>query len=178
MRFATRLATTTLLAAAAILLGGTPAQAHNILTSAYPARGSTINESPKYVVVTFDKPVQDGFTELTVAGPDNTHWRTGAPTINGNTVSATLDPLGPAGLYTIEYRIVSADGHPVSGNSTFTLAVAGPGKPATAQLQSGTAATASGSASGSGTPIWLWIVGAGGVLLLALLTARRLATRP
>lgn len=171
MRFATRLAALTLLVAAAVLLGGAPAQAHNILTSAYPARGTSINESPKYVAVTFDKPVQDGFTELTVTGPDGTRWQTGSPTIDGNTVSATLDPLGPVGLYTIGYRIVSADGHPVSGSSTFTLTVAGTGRPVTAQLQNGTATTA------TGTPIWPWIVGAGAVLLLALFTARRLTTK-
>jgi len=173
MRFTARTAAATLLAVVVVLLGYAPAQAHNILVTAYPARGGRVNESPEYVSVTFDKPVQDGFTELTVLGPDGTHWATGTPAINGNTVSATLDPLGPAGLYTIEYRIVSADGHPVSGESTFTLTTAGPGKPAAAQLQTATAA----AVSGQGGPVWPWIAGGGAVLLLALFTARRLAAR-
>ena len=173
MRFASRLVLVTFLATTAILLGAAPAQAHNILVSSYPARGSSIGEIPKYVSVTFDKPVQDGFTELTVTGPGNTRWPTAAPVIDGNTVSATLDPLGPAGVYTIEYRIVSADGHPVSGSSNFTLTVAGSGKPATAQLQTATAPTTSGQS----TNVWPWIAGAGAALLIALFTARRLATR-
>lgn len=173
MRFAFRLVLVTFLATTAILLGAAPAQAHDILVSSYPARGSSIAEIPEYVSVTFDKPVQDGFTELSVTGPGNTRWQTGSPVIDGNTVSAALDPLGPAGVYTIGYRIVSADGHPVSGSTSFTLTVAGSGKPATAQLQTATATTT----SGQNANIWPWIAGAGAALLIALVTARRLSTR-
>ena len=35
-----------------------------------------------------------------------------------------MRPLGPAGTYTVNYRVTSADGHPVSGSWSFRLTVA------------------------------------------------------
>jgi copper resistance protein C len=36
--------------------------------------------------------------------------------LDGPTVSIDVAPLGPAGRYEIGYRIISADGHPVTGS--------------------------------------------------------------
>lgn len=40
-------------------------------------------------------------------------------------VTVPLRALGSAGVYTAGYRVVSADGHPVSGSITFTLRAPG-----------------------------------------------------
>lgn len=162
------------------LLLDLPANAHNVLKSANPAIGSSITSGPSIVSVTFNEPVQNGFTELIVLGPGNTHWEGGPPTIDGDTVQAPLRPLGPAAWYTVEYRIVSADGHPVTGASRFRLTVAGSGTPADPSGYSGGALiqpqdTANAAvAPATAAPIWPWIVGAGVALILAFGLARRL----
>jgi len=107
----------------------------------------------------------DGLNTISVRGPDNTSWRTGAVDVESNIVSASLDELGPAGAYEVTYRIVSADGHPVSGEVPFTLSKAGNGT-ASAQEQAET--------GGGGLPLWVWIVGAVAVLGAGLTLALRI----
>jgi hypothetical protein len=156
------------------LLGmATPAFAHNTLVASNPADQATVQASPSTVELTFDQPVQkgDGLNTVSVAGPGRTAWKTGPVDVASNIVSAPLDELGPAGGYTVTYRIVSADGHPVSGEVTFTLAKAGNG--------TATAATAvAESPDGGGLPIWVWIVGAVVVLGAGLTLAMRLGSKP
>jgi hypothetical protein len=160
-----------------------PANAHNVLEAANPAIDSSVTSGPPEVSVTFNAPVQNGFTELIVLGPGNTHWEAGPPSIGGDTVQSPLRPLGPSGWYTIEYRIVSADGHPVSGASRFQLTVAGSGTPAGPSGYSGGAliqppdAATIAVAPAAAAPIWPWIVAAGAALILAFALARRLSTR-
>jgi hypothetical protein len=43
--------------------------------------------------------------------------------------SVDVMPLGPAGTYTVNYRVTSADGHVVSGSWPFLLTTAGTGRP-------------------------------------------------
>ena len=45
-------------------------------------------------------------------------------------VDCSAAPLGPVGVYQVNYRVTSADGHPVTGQRTFRLTVAGTGTPA------------------------------------------------
>jgi hypothetical protein len=87
-------------------------------------------------------------------------------------VTAPVRELGPAGVYTIAYRIISADGHPVSGTLTFTLTTAGDGTPAAPPADS-----AAGDDSG-GVPIWVWIGGAVVVLGIGLFFALRIGGKP
>ncbi|MDF3311947.1 copper resistance protein CopC [Rhodococcus sp. T2V] len=42
-------------------------------------------------------------------------------------MSVDLDGLGDAGQYTVAFRVVSDDGHPIEGSYTFQLTQAGPG---------------------------------------------------
>lgn len=161
------------------LLGmATPAFAHNTLVGSNPADQATVAESPSRVELTFDQPVQngEGLSSITVRGPDETNWSTGAVQVESNVISASLGELGPAGAYRIAYRIVSADGHPVTGEVTFTLATAGNGTPATDVPNPGGtgSGTAGGSSDDGGLPIWVWIVGAVVVLGAGLTVALRI----
>lgn len=151
----------------------TPALAHNVLISTDPANGASLETGPTKITLTFDAPVQGGdINQISVLGPDKSQWAEGAVAINSNVVTAPVRPLGPAGTYTIGYRILSADGHPVEGESTFTLTKAGNGTPATAGAATG-AATASGG-SGGGVPVWVWLVGAVVLLAIGLTLALRM----
>lgn len=158
------------------LLGlATPAFAHNSLTSSNPANAASVDVGPQTVELTFDQPVQegDGLNSVAVTGPDGSHWEAGPAKVDSNVVSAPVRELGPKGTYTIGYRIVSADGHPVSGELTFTLTKAGNGTPAK-DLPSGTRAgtsAATGESDDGGIPIWVWLVGAAVLLGAGLVFA-------
>jgi hypothetical protein len=45
---------------------------------------------------------------MTVVGPDGNLWSSGEPRIDGALISIDLMPLGPAGTYTVNYRVTSA----------------------------------------------------------------------
>lgn len=154
------------------LLGlATPALAHNSLTGSNPPDKASLDAGPGTVELTFDQPVQAGAGLNTVAitGPNNTRWEAGPPEVDSNVVTTPVRELGPKGSYTIGYRIVSADGHPVKGDLTFTLTTAGNGTPAPANAEP---AGSDGGSAGGGLPIWVWIVGAvvllGGGITVAL----------
>ncbi|KAA2263716.1 copper resistance protein CopC [Solihabitans fulvus] len=157
-----------LLTGLALLGLATPALAHNVLVSSDPKEGSSLSAGPSQVTLTFDQPVQAGFNTITVIGPDNTHWEAGDVSVAGNVVTAPVRPLGPAADYSVGYRILSADGHPVYGSVKFKLTTAGTGTPAPpSEAKSTTQAggTANSAGTDGGMPVWPWIVGA--VVLLS-----------
>ncbi len=164
-----------LLTGLALLLGTTPAWAHSRLESSDPASGSSLAAAPQKVSLTFDEPVQPGFTVITVIGPDGGDYHSGEISEVDDTVSVGLLPLGPAGAYQIGYRVVSADGHPVSGSVPFTLTTAGTGSGAAAPPSGSTAGTPAAAPAGGGdAPVWPWIAGAVVVLLIGVGAALRL----
>ncbi len=152
----------------ALLLGAAPAWAHSQLEGSNPADGASVATPPSAVSLTFNEDVQPGFTVITLIGPDGKDYHTGNVTETDTTVSVGALPLGPSGVYQIGYRVVSADGHPVSGKTSFTLTTAGPGAaqaqpPATAAAPDAVPTAAPPDAGGA--PVWPWIVGA--VVLVA-----------
>ncbi len=143
------------------------AAAHDVLISSDPSEGTTLKTAPAAVTFTFDQPVQNFDPVVSLVGPDGRQYATGTPVISGNVLTGSV-ATGPAGAYTAAYRVVSADGHPVTGEIRFTLAVgagssAGPEAPT-----SGVPGPAAAAArSSGGLSAWLWI----GLIIAALLIA-------
>jgi methionine-rich copper-binding protein CopC len=138
--------------AAGVGLAG-PAAAHNVLTSSDPTDGSTLQTAPTTVRLTSDQPVQDFEPVVTVIGPDGNRYESGAPVVDSTVVTAGVNALPVAGAYSIAYRVVSADGHPVEGEIKFQLAdgtASGADGSATAAEPAGSGSAGSGSA-GSGS---------------------------
>jgi copper resistance protein C len=168
-----------LLALLALLFTSGTAAAHDVVTGSDPAEGTTVATAPTQVSVTFDQAPQPGLATLTVVGPDGAHHEQGPVTTRGDVVSVPVGPLPTAGAYEIGYRIVSSDGHPVSGSIAFTLtnpspagaaAPAAPGTPTAAApadpahaghadptAPPSPAASADGD-SGGGAPAWVFVV--------------------
>lgn len=158
-----------LIAGAAVLGTAAPAAAHNALISSDPKDKTSLEVGPSTVTLTFDQEVQggQGINTISVVDANGGHYEVpGDPTIKDNAVSAQVAALGKAGQYKIGYRILSADGHPVSGELTFTLTKDGTGTPR--QVEAGNTPD---SGSG-GLPVWVWILGAvvllGGGVFFAL----------
>ena len=117
-----------LLAAATVgAVGQVPAaSAHNYLVSSTPEAGSVLTTlPPEFVIITNDVLLDFGGENtgsagaLEVQGPDGLFYGDGCVTVSGPSIS-TAAALGPAGDYTVIWRVVSTDGHPVSNQFTFT----------------------------------------------------------
>lgn len=132
------------------------ASAHATRISAEPQDSAVLATGPDRVSATFNERLQTTFAAMTVVGPDGNVWSTGEPTVQGAVVSIGLRPLGPAGTYTINYRVTSADGHVVSGSWSFRLAVPGTGTPGPP--------AAAGTDSGGALPVWPFVVVAGALV--------------
>jgi methionine-rich copper-binding protein CopC len=152
--------------------GALSASAHNYLVSSSPAAGSTVDAPPSEVTLTFNdvildlaaaggaggdagagsSPAAGGSSVVQVTGPDGhgTHYETGCATDAGRSVSVPV-ALGGSGEYRVTWRVVSADGHPVSDSIAFTYqAPAGAAASAGTPDGPGCAAAAQGGAASSG----------------------------
>jgi methionine-rich copper-binding protein CopC len=113
------------LAFAALLWAG-PAAAHSVLLATSPARGGTVPSAPAKVVLTFNEMPQGEFSTIHVTGPDGKRRDDGHVQVVNDLVTEPLAGSRPAGRYVVDWRVVSADGHPVSGQFTFTAQSAAP----------------------------------------------------
>lgn len=170
-----RLVTAGALVLVALIGTASPAFAHNVLVGSDPADGAQLSTGPREIRLNFDQPVKagDDYNAVTVVGPNGAHWTAGPARVEGNGVIAPVRDLGPAGSYTVGYRVLSNDGHPVSGKVGFTLTAAGNGTPA--QQPTTPASPEAEEESGpGGMPVWPWIAGAAVLVVLGLVLALRL----
>ncbi|MCG5433020.1 copper resistance protein CopC [Mycobacterium sp. MYCO198283] len=134
------------------------ASAHAARVGAEPAADAVLDAGPTRVRATFNEALQREFASMTVVGPDGNLWSAGDAEVTGAAISVGVRPLGPAGPYTVNYRVTSADGHVVSGSWTFHLRVAGTGEPGP---------SAAAPDVGTGLPAWPWLLGIPAVVLAA-----------
>jgi len=114
---------------AAVLATNLPASAHDELVASSPEPDARLSAAPDEVVLTFsDEPLAlDGAgVAVVVTDIDGADWLAGAPTVSERTVSAPIKDGMPSAGYEIRWRVVSADGHPISGVIPFTVGDAAP----------------------------------------------------
>lgn len=168
-----------LLAIAGLLLGlattavASPAFAHDELVASDPAADSTVAELPAELTLTFSGVLIDeaGVNAISATDAAGTELADGAPQLDGTQVTQPLSGESQ-GTITVRWRVVSSDGHPVSGEYSF---VAGdPDQAPTAAPDAADEAT-----SDEGLPPAFWVivsvVAAGGVTAVttALVAASR-----
>jgi methionine-rich copper-binding protein CopC len=156
-------------------LGATPASAHAHLVRAVPGDGATVTTAPARVRLVFDENMRAP-AALAVTGPSGARVDQGQAQVLDNTASVRVE-VRTAGRYTVAFRVVSADGHPVSEQTSFVFAPGGSARPGTAQPDrtghAGHESAAAGGGFSRGRVIG--IVAVAGLLVgLALLTVRRL----
>ncbi|MDO3647834.1 copper resistance CopC family protein [Nocardia mangyaensis] len=147
---------------AVLALTAGPAAAHAALSGSDPADGARIDAAPARVTLSFNEAVQLSFASLTVVGPDGAHYEGGDLRADGNDLSTDLRALGAAGQYTVGYRVVSEDGHPIQGSYTFELTRAATPAPTTTDTATPAAApvaTAESEDGSAGVPVWILAVG-------------------
>lgn len=144
---------TGLAVAAAGLAGAGVASAHTTRIATDPAEHAALAAAPQRVSATFNEALQHAFAAMTVVGPDGNLWSSGDPQVQDAVLSVGVRPLGPAGTYTVNYRVTSADGHVVSGSWSFELTVAGTGSP-------GPSVAAENTSTDDSPPVWPFIAAA------------------
>ncbi len=104
-----------------ITVGATPAFAHDQLSASDPPAGAQLESAPERVSLQFSDNVLTIGAIVLVADTDGTSWADGDPILDGPTVTARLADGMADGAYEIRWRVVSADGHPISGVIPFTI---------------------------------------------------------
>ncbi|MFG6196591.1 copper resistance protein CopC [Nonomuraea sp. JJY05] len=115
-------------AALLVLVFGTaaPALAHDALKSSSPAKDAEV-KSLDEVRLEFTAGVRLPF--VIVRGPGGAELQSGKPQVDGKVVTQAIKQPVPDGKYTIAYRVVSSDGHPIEGEIPFKVKGAQPPSP-------------------------------------------------
>lgn len=186
-----------LMVAAALLLAlpAGPARAHAELVSSDPPDGATLASPPEELRFTFGEellPQGNAITAFAVSADERVPLAD--VSVAGNAVSVPWPQSAAAGRYRANYRVVSADGHPITGSITFTItagttggqAAAGGASAASRDAGSSASATAASAATGTTAPtslkeparagVLIWVLGIG-VLGLVLASAAMWFTR-
>ncbi|MEU1288744.1 FixH family protein [Kitasatospora sp. NPDC005856] len=109
---------------ALMLASAGPASAHAILDSTDPAQNSVIGTAPQAVTLTFSESVSLSGDSVRVLDPNGKAVDTGNPAHadgKGNTARVGLQSGLANGTYTVAWRAVSDDSHPVGGAFTFSI---------------------------------------------------------
>ncbi|PJN22494.1 FixH family protein [Kitasatospora sp. CB02891] len=114
-----------LVAALALVLGGaTAASAHATLESTDPAQGSVVPTAPAAVTLSFSEGVSLSADSVRVLDPRGAAVDDGKPEhVDGKAATARVSlrqGLGN-GTYTVAWRAVSEDSHPIGGAFTFSI---------------------------------------------------------
>ncbi|MFC8848032.1 MULTISPECIES: copper resistance protein CopC [unclassified Micromonospora] len=152
-----------------LLAPASPAAAHNSLLAATPAQDARLTAAPTAVTLRFLERLNPEFTTIVLSDAGRQKVPTGAPAVDGAAGTVTIDQPLANGTYTVAYRVVSTDGHPVQGSYRFT--VDDPAAPAASTAAAGTAAPASpvsaAGATDDGPSVALLAAGAAVVVAVA-----------
>ncbi|WP_144796771.1 copper resistance CopC family protein [Microbacterium paludicola] len=135
------------LLAAFVLLFAWPssAAAHDALVESSPAADATVDTLPAELTLTFSAALigGEGATEVVVTDPEGEAVAEGPAQVDGALVTQPLATDAPAGEYHVLWKVVSSDGHPTSGEFSFTVTTGSqPEEPSTAPAEEAPAAPA------------------------------------
>ncbi|MGB5953119.1 MAG: CopD family protein [Ornithinimicrobium sp.] len=103
-----------------------PALAHTDLDNTTPADGAIVDQPVDEVRLTFTLPVTELGDGVSLRGPDGQVSADVRSAQDGLVwIASVKEPL-PAGTYTSQWTVAASDGHPLSGEFTFTVEVDNP----------------------------------------------------
>jgi copper transport protein len=141
-------AVTLVCAVLGLLVGAGYASAHATLISTDPGQGAVLATIPATVSLTFSEPVVVAEDGLRVFGPDGakvdngrtTHLDRSSVVGVGVVAKGSQQKGSPQGTYTVSWRVISADSHPVAGAFTFSVGHPSMGRAPTDAQPGGSAA--------------------------------------
>jgi putative copper export protein/methionine-rich copper-binding protein CopC len=99
--------------------------AHGALQRSDPGQGSHLSVAPRELRLTFNESVELAVARLQLIGPDRASVELGALALAPDSATVLIAPVEGglvAGVYTVAWQVVGADGHPVRGAYTFVIA--------------------------------------------------------
>ncbi|HET9861623.1 MAG TPA: copper resistance CopC family protein [Nocardioidaceae bacterium] len=100
------------------------ASAHTDLAGSTPAEDAVVDRAVTSVRLTFASALNPDLGDAVVVGDDGNR-AVGQTTVRGRVLTVPVQPLDRAGRYEVSYRVVSVDGHPVTGHYRFEISEAG-----------------------------------------------------
>lgn len=107
-----------------LLLMPLAAWAHQYLVSSEPGDRAELDRTPRQLRLVFSEPADLTSTLVELVGPDGAPLRLSglrAAPDSPNVVLAGIEAPMTVGVYTVAWRSVGADGHPVRGRFSFTV---------------------------------------------------------
>lgn len=134
-----------------------PAHAHDRMVDAKPAKGAVLNTAPTTGSWKFSAVLIPKGAAISVTDPAGKETPARDVAIDGPMVTATFPPVTTAGKYKLTWRVVSSDGHPISGTYQYSVtakAVAGatPAEPTADASPTTTAAPAESTPTAATEP--------------------------
>lgn len=108
-------------AMAAAMFTAAPALAHDQVVSASPSENESLASAPSEVVIEFTAELLDTGALINVTNASGQDVTDGEVTLDGRIVSKKLQPNLPNGQYELVWRVVSADGHPITDKYQFAI---------------------------------------------------------
>jgi methionine-rich copper-binding protein CopC len=113
-----------ILAAAAIAVAGSAADAHPRLKMAGPAPGSTVKDSPKAIRIQFTEAIELPLSGVEVKDQAGKMQKLGAPAVSSTDKAQLVVPVEGAlkpGKYTVAWHAVGDDTHRQTGSFNFVV---------------------------------------------------------
>lgn len=107
------------------VLAAPNASAHSQLVSTSPADGSVLTEAPQRVTFTFSEDLLPGVDTIAVSDENGRVLSTATVEPQGESISADWPADASEGVFQAAYRIVSGDGHPVTGAIVVQIETSG-----------------------------------------------------
>jgi copper transport protein len=101
------------------VLGASPAAAHATVSRSEPADQARLTAPPSSVTVWFSEAVSPSVGGMTVINQAGAEVQSGVHQPSGDSLMAMLPADLPHGTYVATYRIISEDGHPITGSLVF-----------------------------------------------------------
>lgn len=102
------------------LLFGANVFAHSHIEDSSPKNGEVLTEPLKNITLSFETAVEQTST-FTLTDANGTEISLPGVTINGNQLNAKVENELSNGSYTIHWKIIGEDGHPLEGDIPFTV---------------------------------------------------------
>lgn len=118
----------TVAALAALFIAGpaSPALAHDALVGSDPESGAQLDTAPATIDLEFSSEIMEVGAEVLVLDAEGENWVSGEVAVEGTSAVATLTEGMPEAGYQVRWRVVSGDGHPISGLIPFAVGEAEP----------------------------------------------------
>ncbi|UJF25506.1 copper resistance CopC family protein [Planococcus sp. 107-1] len=102
-----------------LLLSSAVVSAHTALEESSPVDGETVAEEPREIVLEFNTSLEEA-SSFTVENAEGEEIPFGV-TIEDQKMIGTLGAAMADGEYTVNWKIIGADGHPIEGTYAFTV---------------------------------------------------------